>query len=84
MQYMVVERFKPGKTEDVYARFREQGRLLPEGLFYIASWLTSDRTKCFQLMATDDASLFGEWTRRWSDLVDFEIIELTPTDRPNA
>jgi hypothetical protein len=74
MKYMVIEKFKPGLTDSVYERFREKGRMLPEGLFYIDSWLALDRTTCFQLMATDRYELFAEWTSRWQDLVDFEIV----------
>ena len=76
MQYMVIERFKAGKTDELYARFHENGRMLPDGLIYINSWLTADRSTCFQLMSTSDPSLFDEWIEKWSDLTDFEIIEL--------
>jgi len=75
-QYMVIEHFKPGALEKIYTRFHKQGRMLPEGLFYLNSWLTSDGEKCFQLMETNDPSLFGQWTERWSDLVTYEVIEI--------
>lgn len=74
MRYMVIEAFKPGMTERVYARFREKGRMLPEGVHYIDSWLTLDRMKCFQLMAADRRELLDQWIARWHDLVDFEIL----------
>ena len=76
MQYMVIESFKPGKTDEVYARFNEKGRMLPDGLYYIDSWLTSDRSKCYQLMSTDNLSLFDAWIAEWEDLTDIEIVEL--------
>ncbi len=55
--------------------------MLPEGLHYIDSWLSADRSKCFQLMETDDIALFDEWIVNWNDLIDFEIIpvEDSPT-----
>jgi hypothetical protein len=57
--------------------------MLPDGLNYIDSWLTSDRRTCFQLMATDNPSLFDEWIQRWSDLTDFEVVELAnPPKKP--
>jgi hypothetical protein len=71
---MVIETFKRG-PKPVYARAAEQGRMLPLGLLYIDSWIdqrTLDR--CFQLMETEDPSLFDEWIARWSDLVEFEIV----------
>lgn len=73
MHYMVVERFKDNDPGPVYQRFRERGRLLPEGLEYVASWVDQDRTRCFQLMETGDPRLIDEWISRWQDLVDFEV-----------
>jgi len=74
--YMVVENFKPGKFDVVYERFAEKGRMLPDGLLYIDSWASRSANRCYQLMQTDDSSLFTRWMESWSDLVDFEIIEL--------
>lgn len=75
-QYMVIETFLPGCKEKVYERFHAQGRMLPEGLTYLNSWLEKGGNRCFQLMATDQPSLFVVWTDRWKDLVSFEVIEL--------
>jgi hypothetical protein len=74
MKYMVIENFKPSMTDKVYDRFREKGRMLPAGLDYIDSWLSLDRTKCFQRMAADRPELLDEWMRKWQDLIDFEIV----------
>ena len=81
MKCMLIETFKPAKTDEAYERFNEKGRMLPEGLEYIDSWLSIDRTKCFQLMETDKIELFDEWIPSWNDLIDFEIIpvEDSPT-----
>jgi hypothetical protein len=68
----------------VYERFREKGRMLPDGLRYIDSWLEKDGDRCFQLMETDAPELFEEWIDAWRDLVAFEVIELDaqkPTER---
>lgn len=74
MLYMVVETYTSG-PEPVYERATERGRILPDGLTYLDSWI-DERTlaRCFQLMETDDPSLFEEWIAAWSDLVDFEIV----------
>jgi Protein of unknown function (DUF3303) len=73
MLYMVIERFKkPG--EEIYRRARDKGRMMPEGLEYVSSWVDLDFKICYQLMRTDDKSLFDVWTSKWSDLTDFEII----------
>lgn len=77
MLFMVVERFRNGDPVPVYDRFRKQGRLAPEGLHYVTSWVTRDRTTCYQVMECDDESLLAEWMSRWSDLVDFEIQPVT-------
>jgi len=73
---MVIETFGPNAKEKIYQRFREKGRMLPEGLIYVDSWLEKDGDRCFQLMQTNDRLLFDRWTDNWKDLVRFEIIEL--------
>ena len=70
---MVVERFTRG-AGPVYERAAEQGRLLPDGLVYLDSWVDERLDRCFQLMETNDPGLFDEWVARWSDLADFEIV----------
>ncbi len=74
MTYMVVEHFRGGDALPVYRRFRDQGRLAPEGLTYVASWVTDDLRRCFQIMECEDPQLLAEWTARWEDLVEFEVI----------
>jgi hypothetical protein len=74
MQFMVIERFRGGDPRPVYARFRAQGRLAPAGLQYIDSWVSTDLTTCYQLMAADDHTLLEQWIARWADLVDFEVV----------
>jgi hypothetical protein len=72
MLYMVVEHFKDAPA--IYQRLREKGRMMPEGLEYISSWIGADLKICWQLMRTDDDSLFRTWTDNWKDLMDFEVI----------
>ena len=76
---MVIEQFKPGKRNDVYDRYHKQGRMLSEGLEYIASWLEEDGDRCFQLMRAEGAQCFEEWTSKWKDWIDFEIVPLEPS-----
>jgi len=71
--YMVIERFKGGDPSAVYRRFRDRGRLAPEGLTYVNSWVDASLEYCYQLMETDDRRLLDEWMANWSDLVDFEV-----------
>ena len=73
---MVIETFAPGRKMEVYERFQLRGRMLPEGLVYLDSWLEKDGDRCYQLMETDSPSLFAEWTNHWKDLVSFEVIEI--------
>jgi hypothetical protein len=81
MLYMIVERFKHHDAKPVYQRFRERGRLAPDGLTYVASWVDEQFQRCFQLMETDDPSLLDEWMAHWNDLVDFEVFPvLTSTE----
>lgn len=74
MLFMVVERFKNDKTKDIYRRFQEKGRMMPEGLRYIDSWVEVNFGRCFQLMECDDLRLFQQWVLEWEDLGEFEII----------
>ena len=69
---MVIERFKDAPA--IYKRFREKGRMMPDGLEYVSSWINTERTICWQLMETEDESLFRLWTDNWKDLMDFEIV----------
>jgi hypothetical protein len=79
MLYMVIERFKDAPA--IYRRVREKGRMMPEGLEYVSSWVDRDLTTCWQVMRTDDESLFQRWIDNWKDLVDFEIVPVrTSTD----
>lgn len=71
--YMVVENFRNGNAAPVYQRFRERGRLAPEGLLYVSSWVTDKLDRCYQLMEAEDPALLDRWMANWSDLVDFEV-----------
>jgi Protein of unknown function (DUF3303) len=73
MLYMVVEHFKNGDPLPVYRRFHDQGRLAPDGLIYISSWVDEPMQRCYQLMETEKRELIDQWIANWSDLVDFEI-----------
>jgi hypothetical protein len=72
--YMVIESFRDGDALPVYRRFRDEGRLAPDGLRYVASWVTEDLRRCFQIMECDDAALLAQWIARWEDLTEFEIV----------
>jgi hypothetical protein len=74
MQYVIVERFRDGDPVPVYRRFRDRGRLAPEGLRYVASWVSHDLTICYQVMECEDRALLDAWIAQWRDIVDFEVI----------
>jgi hypothetical protein len=73
MLFMIVEHFRGGDPQPVYERFRAQGRLAPEGLRYINSWVTSDLARCYQVMECDNRGMLDQWLAAWADLVDFEV-----------
>jgi hypothetical protein len=83
-QYMVIESFLPGCKGKIYERFYGKGRMLPDGLAYVNSWLAKDGTRCFQLMETDDPSLFEVWFEHWKDLTAMEVVELGEKPTPEA
>ncbi len=70
---MIVEHFKNQDPLPVYRRFRDYGRLAPEGLQYVSSWVDEKLERCFQLMEADDPSHLDDWIAKWSDLVRFEV-----------
>lgn len=74
MLFMVIEHFKGRNPAPVYKRFAESGRLMPEGLSYVNSWIEVGMDRCFQVMETDDPNLLQEWIKNWGDLVDFEVV----------
>jgi len=84
MLYMVVERFHNGDALPVYARFRERGRLAPEGVRYVGSWVTSDLGRCYQIMECDHPDLLEQWITHWRDLVDFEVIPVVTSTEAAA
>ena len=74
MLYMILETFRDAGARPVYRRFRERGRMAPDGLHYVASWVTQDLRRCFQIMECDDRALLDTWMDQWRDIVDFEVI----------
>ena len=80
MLFMVIERFKNSDAKAVYRRYQQKGRMMPEGLYYVQSWVSANFECCFQLMESDDARLFDQWVSQWQDLVEFEIIPVVTSN----
>ncbi len=70
---MIIEHFRNQDPVPVYRRFRDHGRMAPEGLQYVSSWVDMNLAQCFQLMETDDPETLDAWLANWSDLVEFEV-----------
>ena len=73
MLYMIIEHFRNQDPVPIYQRFRDRGRLTPEGLQYVSSWVDLKLERCFQLLETEDAELIDAWVANWNDLVEFEV-----------
>ena len=80
MLFMVVEHFREGRAADIYRRFRERGRMAPDGVRYISSWVDMNFARCFQVMEAENETLLREWTANWDDLVEFEIIPVRTSE----
>ena len=74
MKYMIFETFKPGKVKEIYQRLEEKGRMQPEGLTYINSWIDENMEKCYQVMETDSIKKIHQWISNWDDVMEFEIV----------
>ena len=74
MLFMVIEHYHPGRAPDVYRRFRDRGRMAPEGVSYVTSWVDLEFRRCFQVMEAPDEAALREWASNWEDLVEFEFI----------
>ncbi len=79
MLFMVIERFKDRDARAVYRRVRDEGRLLPEGLTYVGSWIEANFERCFQLVVCDDARLLQQWALAWQGLIEFEFVPVVPS-----
>ena len=76
MLFMVIETFKDGDGSAVGERFRQTGRMLPDGVRYQSSWMEAGGKRCFQVMDAENSALIEKWTSQWKDLVDFEIVSV--------
>jgi hypothetical protein len=74
MLFMVIEKFRNHDADAVYRRLREKGRMLPEGVTFINSWVSADLSRCFQVMECDNVAMLQPWVAQWSDLIEFEIV----------
>ena len=84
MLYMIIETFRGGDAVPVYRRFRDKGRMAPDGLKYVASWVTEDLRRCFQIMECDDPSLIAQWIARWEDVTEFDVIPVITSEHAAA
>ena len=77
MLFMVIERFRNQDALPIYRRMRERGRMIPDGVEFVDSWISADLGRCFQLMRCDDVSLLQRWIAGWTDLVEFKVVPVT-------
>ncbi len=74
MLFMVIETFRNQDAKAVYRKFKDKGRMMPEGLAFVSSFVAADLSRCFQLMQCDDVTLLQRWVAQWSDVAAFEIV----------
>ena len=84
MLFIVIETFRTSGAVDVYRRARDQGRMLPDGVRYVSSWVDLDFTRAYQLMEAPSAKDLDPWIAKWSDIVDFEIIPVRTSAEATA
>lgn len=84
MLFMVIETFRNQDALAIYRRVRERGRMIPEGVEFVDSWVSADLGRCFQLMRCEDVALLQRWIAGWTDLVEFEVVPVTPGKATSA
>ena len=84
MLFMVIEHYRPGMAPEIYRRFRERGRMAPEDVRYVSSWVDLEFRRCFQVMEAPDAAMLEQWTANWNDLVDFEVVPVRTSEQAAA
>ena len=84
MQFMVIETYRNQDAKTIYGRFRDKGRMLPEGLTFAASWVTADLDRCFVILECDEVAILQRWVVEWSDLAEFEIVPVVAGSEPAA
>jgi len=84
MLYMIIEHYRNDDPVPVYRRFRAQGRMAPDGLRYVSSWVTTDHARCYQVMECENPALIDEWLDHWKDIVDFEVIPVVTSTEAAA
>ena len=77
MRFMIIETFRGGDAAAVYARLAARGRMIPEGVRYVDSWVEEGGGRCFQLMECTRREDLAPWIAAWADLVDFEVVPVT-------
>jgi len=80
MKYMIIEKFRNGDAKRVYQRYFEKGRMAPDGLTYIESWVDEEMKMCFQIMECQDPRMINDWIENWQDIVDFEIVPVITSE----
>jgi len=84
MQYMLIERFRPGKVKDMYQRFSEKGRMLPDGVTFVGSWINESVTVCYQVMEAESLEKLQIWIDNWKDYTEFEVIPVISSAEAKA
>lgn len=74
MLFMIIEHFASEKMDAMADRFRLHGRMLPDGVYYHASWIEENGSRCYQIMEAPARALLDQWIAKWNDLVDFEVV----------
>jgi len=80
MLFMVIERFRDGSAAEVYRRLRDRGRMTPEGVRYVSSWVDLGFRRCFQVMEAESEALLLQWATNWEDLAEFEIVPVRTSE----
>ena len=80
MHFHVIESYRPDTADEIYRRLAVRGRMMPDGVSFVSSWVDMNFERCFMVMEADSEDLLWEWARNWEDLVEFEIVRVQSSE----
>ena len=63
---MVIEYFRPGQAPNIYRRLAERGRMAPQDVVHLHSWVGLELERYSQVMEAESEDRVRAWRVRWA------------------